>query len=169
MEIKDHKQPIIDAFKQDEASVEDLRAALTGMNDEAHENLIIAAREQGLTVIAMDLEDPTKYKQDRDGRWVEDVYDYDRLQYSNPAWARRVNETMENQPEGARYIMLAGAAHTNKGDDPRYSGVDSILGIPSIDIMSTEGAERKNFLAERAGIERSGEGLARYIPEDSVW
>ena len=67
---------------------------------------------------------------DRDGRLVEDKYDDDRLIYSNPAWARRVNETMSSQPDGSKYVMLAGADHTNKTGHPERRGVDYLLGIP---------------------------------------
>lgn len=170
MEIKDHRQPIIDGYFSGTVSEADLRNELGGANDTAFENLIVEARAQGIRVVAMDLEDPTIMIRDRDGRLVEDTYDQDRLIYSNPTWARRVQETMAAQPAGSRYVMLAGADHTNKTGHPERRGVDDLLGIPSIDLMTTEAAQSHNRFSADANSYRSQNGMSllALIPEDVV-
>ncbi|MFZ4124596.1 MAG: ChaN family lipoprotein [Rickettsiales bacterium] len=144
MEIKDHRQPFIDNFFAGQISEDELRNAINGMNDTAFENLIIEAKNQGIRVIAMDLEDPTQYIRDRNGGWVRDEYDNDRLTYSNPIWAQRITEYMSLQPDAGRYVVIAGMLHTNPDASSPQRGVDAMLGIPSIDVYTAAMASSAN-------------------------
>ena len=66
--------------------------------------------------------------------------------------------------------MLAGAAHTNKTGHPERRGVDDLLGIPSIDLMTTEAAQSHNRFSADANNYRSQNGMSllALIPDDVV-
>lgn len=152
LEIAREQQPMLDSFATGSITEEKMRHSIrhggaSQANETAVEDIIVEAKRLGINIIAVDLNaDPTPYKQDAFGRFVPDTYNDDRLQHSNPAWAERVNEIMAQKPEESKYIMLAGAAHTNKTDDFRYRGIDKILGIPSIDIYSADLVKKNNDL-----------------------
>lgn len=157
LEIKRDQQNMLDDFATGKITEHDMRDSISQLNAEATENIIIEAKRLGLQVIAVDLKDPTPYLDSNNkptwkrfdfdsiaGEHQKDEYDLDRLEYSNPAWADKVTKTMSEQPDSAKYLMLVGSDHTNLTDDPRYRGVDKILGIPSIDIYSEEDVKRNN-------------------------
>jgi hypothetical protein len=150
VEIKNKNQPWISDFLKGKLDEDDFRSRMkrtTACSDlVGMANLIVEAKKLSINVVAMDVEDPTPHVM-KDGLRVENDYDKHRLQYSNPAWAKTVNE----KSNGAKYIMIAGNAHTNKINDPSLRGVDSILNIPSIDIFSNDLAINENKVADILG------------------
>lgn len=199
LEIDRDQQAMLDDFESGSINEQEMRDAISQMNDTASEDIIIEAKRLGIQIVAVDTDiDPTPYLDDNgrptafpssfdvlEGKYKTDDYDNDRLNYSNPSWADRVTDTMASQPDGAKYVMLVGAAHTNLTDDPRYRGVDKILGIPSIDIFSEQDVQNNNSLSgtfghavidssitqsnEPAVIDhptKNGATLAAFVPKD---
>jgi hypothetical protein len=155
LEIKNKNQPWISDFLKGKLGESEFRSRMKGtgcLDSVGMANLIVEAKKLSINVVAMDIEDPTPYVM-KNGQLVKDDYDEDRLQYSNPVWAKTVNEQMKPQSNGAKYIMIAGNGHTNKMNAKSYRGVDSILNIPSIDIFSSSLARNENKAAEALGIE----------------
>ena len=164
LEIKNKNQPWISDFLKGKLSESDFRSRMKGTtvcsDSVGMANLIVEAKKQSINVVAMDIEDPTPYVI-KNGERVKDVYDEDRLEYSNPAWAKTVNDQMKQQSNGAKYIMIAGNGHTNKMNDKSTRGVDSILNIPSIDIFS-------NSLARDANKDADTLGRKHPIPNSAI-
>jgi hypothetical protein len=164
LEIKNKNQPWISDFLKGKLSESDFRSRMKGTtvcsDSVGMANLIVEAKKQSINVVAMDIEDPTPYVI-KNGERVKDVYDEDRLEYSNPAWAKTVNDQMKQQSNGAKYIMIAGNGHTNKMNDKSTRGVDSILNIPSIDIFSSSLARNENKAADALGQKRE-------IPDSAI-
>jgi hypothetical protein len=125
LEIKNKNQPWISDFLKGKLSESDFRSRMKGTtvcsDSVGMANLIVEAKKQSINVVAMDIEDPTPYVI-KNGERVKDVYDEDRLEYSNPAWAKTVNDQMKQQSNGAKYIMIAGNGHTNKMNDKSTRG-----------------------------------------------
>jgi hypothetical protein len=58
---------------------------------------------------------------------------------------------MARQPSDVKFIMVAGSAHTDKAHD-KYEGVDSRLGVPSIDIFDNSTAKNDNEVARTSKL-----------------
>jgi hypothetical protein len=155
VEIKNKNQPSISKFLSGKLSEKDFRSQILIGTTDGVVDLIVAAKKHSMNVVAMDVEDPTPGVKPRDPH-------QHRLEYANPAWAKAVNEQMAQQPGDVKYIMVAGNLHTNKAHD-KYQGVDSLLGVPSIDIFDNSSAKNENKVARLIGL-----GPKYMIPDAAI-
>ena len=107
-------------------------------NDSIHSadnriDMMIAAREAGIQVFPIDYERGDDDKVTVNTRWAETVWD-----------------KKSNLKLGERYIVFAGIYHSDDGasldgrDRSQYLGVDRILDIPSVDLISPNVDQYRN-------------------------
>lgn len=124
MEIPERNQPIIEQFYAGAATEQDLRDNIGGLNSEAFVDLIVASRQAGIRVTAMDV-----------NYTIPDNY---RLSVANAHWQEIIEHTMEGEQSGSRFVVLAGMRHTDKSTELAHRGIDAMLGVPSIDIYDNQ-------------------------------
>ena len=79
-----------------------------------------------------------------------------RLESSNTPWASKIEETMRTMPREAKCVLFGGLGHS--ANYQFNKGVDALLGIPSIDFVSS----REPDISRQA----AGTGVGRFALSD---